>query len=194
MPLEAPSQITVLLKAWSGGDERALDRLIPLVYPELRRMARRYVRRGPAGQTLETTAVVHEAYLHLVKAPDTNWQDRAHFFAVAATVMRRILVDRARARASLKRGGQAQRADHSTDVNFDRIPDPTSDRAADLVALDDALSAFSQLEPRRARVVELRFFGGLSVEETAEVLGISAPSVMRDWKLAKAWLVRELSR
>jgi RNA polymerase sigma factor (TIGR02999 family) len=194
MPLEAPSQITVLLKAWSGGDERALDRLIPLVYPELRRMARRYVRRGPAGQTLETTAVVHEAYLHLVKAPDTNWQDRAHFFAVAATVMRRILVDRARARASLKRGGQAQRAAHSTDVNFDRIPDLTSDRAADLVALDDALSAFSQLEPRRARVVELRFFGGLSVEETAEVLGISAPSVMRDWKLAKAWLVRELSR
>src|ERR1035437_3601118 len=148
MPPEAPSQITVLLKAWSGGDKRALDRLIPLVYPELRRMARRYVRRGPAGQTLQTTAVVHEAYLHLVKAPDTNWQDRAHFFAVAATVMRRILVDRARARAraSLKRGGQAQRADHSTDLNFDRIPDPTSDRAADLVALDDALSAFSQLE------------------------------------------------
>jgi len=189
-----PSQITVLLKAWSGGDERALDRLIPLVYPELRKMARRYVRRGPAGQTLETTAVVHEAYLHLVNAPDANWQDRAHFFAVAATVMRRILVDRARARASLKRGGQVQRAAHSTEVNFDWIPDPDSDRAGDLVALDDALSAFAQVEPRRARVVELRFFGGLSVEETAEVLGISAPSVMRDWKLAKAWLVRELSR
>jgi RNA polymerase sigma-70 factor (ECF subfamily) len=194
MAAEAPSPITVLLKAWSGGDERALDRLIPLVYPELRRMARRYVRRGPAGQTLQTTAVVHEAYLHLVNAPDTDFRDRAHFFAVAATVMRRILVDRARARTSLKRGGQAQRVDHSTAVNFDQIPDLTSDRAADLVALDDALSAFAHLEPRRARVVELRFFGGLSVEETAAVLGISAPSVMRDWKLAKAWLVRELSR
>jgi RNA polymerase sigma factor (TIGR02999 family) len=176
---EAPPQITVLLKAWSGGDERALDRLIQLAYPELRRMARRYVRRGPVGQMLQTTVAVHEAYLHLVNPSDTDGKDRAHFFAMAATVMRRILVDRARRRTALQRGGQAQRADLSTNFNFDQIPDLTSGRAADLVALDDALNALAQVEPRRARVVDLRFFGGLSVEETAEVLGISAQSAMR---------------
>jgi RNA polymerase sigma factor (TIGR02999 family) len=179
----------MLLKAWSGGDERALDRLVVLVYPELRRMARRYMRQSPAGQTLQTTALVHEAYLHLVRAPDPAWHDRVHFFAVAATVMRRILVDRARARAALKRGGARQGS-----FDFDAMPDPDSDRAGDLIALDEALSAFSKLEPRRARVVEYRFFGGLSVDESAEVLGISAQSVMRDWRLAKAWLVRELGR
>jgi RNA polymerase sigma factor (TIGR02999 family) len=194
MDSDAPSAITGLLRAWSGGDQEALDRLIPLVYQELRRMARRHMRGTPTGQTLETTALVHEAYLHLVNAPGTGWQDRTHFFAASATVMRRILVDRARSRASLKRGGGARRADRSTEVNFDAMPDLDSTRDLELVALDDALREFERLEPRRSRVVELRFFGGFSVEETAEALGISPQSVMRDWKLAKAWLMRELSR
>jgi RNA polymerase sigma factor (TIGR02999 family) len=185
--------ITVLLRAWSAGDEAALDRLTPLVYDELRRMARRYMRNERAGNTLQTTALVNEAYLRLVDAKNVSWSDRVHFFAVSAQMMRRILVDSARARASAKRGGLAKRAAHSTAVNWDEIPDASSNRGAELIAIDDALKRFAEFDLRKAQVIELRFFGGLSVEETATVLKISPQSVMRDWKLAKAWLTRELS-
>lgn len=191
-PPENP-QITVLLKAWGTGDAAALDRLTPVVYAELHRMARRYMRNERAGNTIQTTALVNEAYLRLVDAKDVDWQDRVHFFAVSAQMMRRILVDAARARASAKRGGQVKRVNHSTAVNLDQIPDVGSSRGAELIALDDALNGLAEMDPRKARVIELRFFGGLSVEETAEVLKLSPQSVMRDWKLAKAWLTRELA-
>ena len=187
-------EITVLLQAWRRGDSAALDRLTPLVYDELRRMAGRYMRKERAGHTLQTTALVNEAFLRLVEARAVAWSDRTHFFAVSARIMRRILVDAARARASIKRGGQAERIDHSTAVDFDRLPAPDSDPSAQVSALDDALNTLATLDPRRAHVVELRFFGGLSVEETAEVLGISPQSVMRDWRIARAWLARELIR
>lgn len=187
-------EITGLLKAWDAGDQAALDRLVTLVYTELRRMARRHMRNERAGNTLQTTALVNEAYLRLVDAKNAGWNDRLHFFAVSAQVMRRILVDAARARASGKRGGQFKRAGHSTAFNLDELPDLGSKRAEELTALDDALNALAQFDARKAKVIELRFFGGLSVEETAEALRISPPSVMRDWKLAKAWLMRELSR
>ncbi len=150
-------------------------------------MARRYMRREHPGQTLQTTALVNEAYLRLVDVTSVSWKDRAHFFAVAAQMMRRILVDAARSRASAKRGA---RAPH---VSLDEVPDVSSRRAVDLMALDEALNNLAHMDTRKARVIELRFFGGLSVEETAEVLKISPQSVMRDWKLAKAWLLRELS-
>jgi RNA polymerase sigma factor (TIGR02999 family) len=143
--------------------------------------------------TLQTTALVHEAYLRLVDATAVDWQDRAHFFAVSAQMMRRILVDKARARMAGKRGGGFQRVNHSTAVNLDEIPDAGSQRGEDLVALDEALNVLAQMNPRHARVIELRFFGGVTVEGTARVLGISPQSVMRDWKLAKAWLTRELT-
>ncbi len=190
-PSESP-QITVLLKAWGGGDAAALDRLTPLVYRELHRLARGYMRRERAGNTIQTTALVNEAYLRLVDVQNVGWQDRVHFFAVSAQMMRRILVDAARARASGKRGGQLQRVNHSTAVNFDELPDFRGNRGAELIALDDALNALAEMDPRKARVIELRFFGGLSVEETAEALHLSPQSVMRDWKLAKAWLLREM--
>ena len=186
------SQVTGLLRAWASGDAAALDRLTPLVYDELRRMARRYMRNERAGNTLQTTALVNEAYLRLVDVKNMNWADRVHFFAVSAQMMRRILVDAARARASAKRGGMAKRVAHSTAVNLDEIPDTGSSRAAELIAVDDALQQLAGFDPRKARVIELRYFGGLSVEESAEVLKISPQSVMRDWKLAKAWLMREL--
>jgi RNA polymerase sigma factor (TIGR02999 family) len=189
-----PGQITALLKAWSGGDAAALSRLAPLVYAELRSLARRYLRRERPGNTLQTTALVHEAYLRLVEAKSVDWQDRAHFFAISAQMMRRILVDAARARASAKRGGGARRIDHSTALNLDQLPDPGLERGAELIALDDALNVLEQLNPRHARVVELRFFAGFSVEEAASVLNISPQTVVRDWKLAKAWLKRELTR
>ena len=181
-------QITRLLQAWGNGDQAALDRLTPVVYDELRRMARRYMRREREGHTLQTTALVNEAYLRLVDVTHVSWQDRAHFFAVSAQMMRRILVDAARARASSKRGGLAVRAE------LEEIPDLSSGRDREIVAIDDALNALGELDPRKAKVIELRFFGGLSVDETAEVLKISPQSVLRDWKLAKAWLMRELSR
>ena len=190
-PSESP-QITVLLKAWGGGDAAALDRLTPLVYRELHRLARGYMRRERAGNTIQTTALVNEAYLRLVDVQNVGWQDRVHFFAVSAQMMRRILVDAARTRASGKRGGQLQRVNHSTAVNFDELPDFRGNRGAELIALDDALNALAEMDPRKARVIELRFFGGLSVEETAEALQLSPQSVMRDWKLAKAWLLREM--
>ncbi len=185
----APSvEITQLLKAWSGGDAAAFDRLAPAIYTELRRMARRYMQRERAGHSLQATALVNEAYLRLVDMKEAGWQDRAHFFAVSAQMMRRILVDAARARVTGKRGGAA------ACVNLEEIPEVGSGRARELVALDDTLTALAAMDPRKARVVELRFFGGLSVEEAAEVLKISPQSVMRDWKLAKAWLRRELSK
>ena len=189
-----PGEVTGLLRAWGGGDRHALDRLTPLVYAELRQLARRYMRRERAGNSMQSTALVHEAYLRLVDVTGASWQDRSHFFAVAAQVMRRILVDAARARGSVKRGGQVQRVNHSTAVDLDAIPALGSAEGTQLIAIDDALSTLATMDPRKARVIELRFFGGLSVEETAAVLKISSQSVMRDWRLAKAWLLRELSK
>ena len=185
------ADITRLLKAWGRGDEGALDRLMPLVYTQLRAQARRYMRDERSGVTMQTTALVHEAYLRLTSAEDVDWHDRVHFFALSAQIMRRILVDAARKRAAAKRGGGALRANHSSAIDLDQFPSADSD-AASLCALDDALESLAQLDPRRAKVIELRFFGGLSVEETAEVLEVSPQTVMRDWRLARAWLAREL--
>ena len=187
MTLTASPDITGLLKAWASGDAGALDRLTPLVYDELLRIARRYTRqRSP--QTLQTTALAHEAYLRLIGAEGLCWQDRAHFFAVAAQMMRRILVDAARKRLAAKRQGGALR------VTFDEAMEIPTGGDFNVVAVDDALAALAKLDARKAQVVELRFFGGLSIEETAEVLKISPDSVMRDWRLAKPWLAREVSR
>ena len=180
--------------AWREGDASALDRLTPLLYDELRRLAHSYMRRERAGHTLQTTALVHEAYLRLVDVKNVTWQDRAHFLAIAARVIRRILVDAGRIRASLKRGGPLARVNHATAIDFDQFPGADSNRAAELCALDDALNTLLQMDARRAQVIELRFFGGLSVEETAEVLKVSPQTVMRDWKIARAWLARELRR
>ena len=191
MPSHDPEKITDLLKAGVNGDSAAQERLIPLVYNELRRLARHYRRRAGAGDTLQTTALVHEAYLRLIEIDSVDWRDRVHFFAVSAQLMRRILVDAARAGKAAKRGGSA-RPVHL--LSLDEIPAPDSQRASELIALDDSLTVLAQLDPRRARTVELRVFAGLSVEETAEALGLSPQSVMRDWKLAKAWLLRDLSR
>ncbi len=188
------AEVTGLLKAWGAGDQTALDRLTPLIYDELRRNARRHMRREQQGNTLQTTALVNEVYLRLVDVGGVDWKDRAHFFAVSTRIMRRILVDAARTRASAKRGGQMQKVAHSSTVNLDEIADVSSRRGNELIAVDDALAVFAQIDPRKARVVELRFFGGLSVEETAEVLQVSLQTVMRDWKLAKAWLMRELEK
>ena len=181
-------EITGLLKAWSGGDQAALDQLAGHVYDELRHMARRYMRNERAGNTLQATALVNEVYLRLADVKSIDWQQRAQFFAVAAQMMRRILVDAARARGSHKRGGGAIK------VNVDEAPLLSPERDSSLVALDDALEAFSKLAPRQAKVVELRYFGGLSEEQTAEVLKISTRTVRRDWDFAKSWLMRELSR
>ena len=188
------AEITTLLKAWRHGDRAALDRLTPLVYEHLRKLARQYVRKEPPHTRLDATALVHEAYVRLVDARMVDWQDRAHFFVVSARIMRRILVDAARARASAKRGGGMQRIDRSSLIDMDKLPAPGTDRAADICVLDDALVALAHMDPRRAQVIELRFFGGLSVEETAEALGVSPQTVMRDWKLARAWLAREMRR
>ena len=191
---DPPEEITLLLRAWSRGEEGALERLTPLVYEELRRQARRYMRRERPGHTLQGTALVNEAYMRLVDIGGIEWKDRLHFFAVSAQIMRRILVDAARARGTGKRGGGIERVEHSTAIDFDRMPSSESARAARLCAIDDALNALAHMDARRAQVIELRFFGGLTVEETAEVLKISPQSVMRDWKLARAWLTRELRR
>jgi len=191
---DGSEDITMLLKAWSSGDETALEQLTPLIYDHLRRQARRYMRQERAGHTLQGTALVNEAFLRLVDIAGVDWQHRAHFYAVAAQIMRRILVDAARARMTGKRGGGVERVDHSTAIDLDGIPNPMSERAAQLCALDDALKALAVMDPRRAQVIELRFFGGLTVEETADVLEISPQSVMRDWKLARAWLTRELRK
>jgi RNA polymerase sigma factor (TIGR02999 family) len=174
------------LHAWRKGDGEALECLVPLVYGELRKIARGYMRGERESATFQATALVHEAYLRLVDGAGVDWQDRAHFFAVSAQMMRRILVDAARARVRVKRGGPAAK------LSLDEIPDLSPDRGDELVAVDDALNALAKFDPRRAKVVELRFFGGLSVEETAGVLKISPQSVMRDWRLARSWLLREL--
>jgi RNA polymerase sigma factor (TIGR02999 family) len=188
------AEITTLLKAWSTGDASALDRLTPLIYDELRQLAHRYMRHERAGHTLQTTALVNEAYLRLVDVRGVDWHDRIHFLAVAARIMRRVLVDAARRRASTKRGGATARVDHSSPIDFDQLAATAIERATELCALDDALQTLASIDSRRAQVIELRFFGGLTVEETAEVLKISPQSVMRDWKLARAWLARELGR
>jgi RNA polymerase sigma factor (TIGR02999 family) len=177
-----------LLRAWGDGDQAALNRLTPLVYSELHDIAHHHMRRQVPGQTLQTTALVNEAYLRMVNVEGVRWQDRTHFFAVAAQMMRRILVDSARAHLAGKRGGRL------THVCLDESVDASPQSSEDLIALDDALNALEEMDPRKARVIELRFFAGLSVDQTAEVLKVSAPSVKRDWKLAKAWLSRELSR
>ena len=186
------SDVTALLKAWRGGDQTALERLTPLVYDHLRKLGRQYVRKERAGARADATSLVHEAYVRLVDARTVDWQDRAHFFAVSSTIMRRILVDAARARASAKRGGDLQRVENTTTLNLDALPAAGTDRATEICALDDALDALAKREPRRAKVIELRYFGGLSVEETAEALGVSPQTVLRDWKLARAWLAVEL--
>ena len=184
---DAPG-ITRLLRAWRAGDEHALDELVPLVYDELKRLARRHLRREPGGQTQQPTALVHEAYLRLVDAPQIDWRDRVHFFAVASNVMRRVLVDTARAKHAAKRGGHAIR------VALDDVDTLASERRPTLIALDDALNALAAENPRKARVVELRVFGGLSLEETAAVLAVSTDTVSRDWKFVTSWLRRELTR
>ena len=188
MTTPAPKEVTQLLIAWSNGEEDALEKLVPLVYDELRSIARRYMRREPAGHTLQTTALVNEAYLRLIEQKEMKWQNRAHFFAISAQLMRRILVSMARARHADKRGGEARQ------VSLDEALVISEERAAELVALDEAMNELAALDPRRSRVVELRYFGGLSVEETAEVLKISPETVMRDWKRAKAWLYTQLNR
>ena len=181
------SETTQLLRAWAGGDQSALEQLTPRVYRTLRRIAGWQMQQERAGQSMQATALVHEAYLELIDVNNVNWQHRAHFFAVSAQIMRHILLDRARRRVAAKRGGAAER------VNLDELPDLSGDRAKELIALEDALNALAANDERKARVVELRFFGGLSVEETAEVLAISPETVMRDWKFARSWLQAELS-
>jgi RNA polymerase sigma factor (TIGR02999 family) len=180
--------ITRLLHDWRNGDQSALDRLMPLVYEELRRMANHYMRNERRGHTLQTSALVNEAYLRLVDHENIEWQNRAHFFGVAAQAMRRILVDHARTRNYQKRGGGAQQ------VSLDEAMTLAGDRAAELIALDDALRELARMDERKSRVVELRYFGGLSLEETAEALSVSIPTVTRDWNTAKAWLMREISK
>ena len=184
-----PGALTQLLIAWSQGDAAALEQLAPLVYAELRKLAHRYMNRERAGHTLQTTAVVHEAFLRLLGNPQEKWQNRAHFYAIAAKMMRRILVDYARANSRAKRGGETAR------VSIEDIDAPVADVTLnpDVIALDEALEKLTEIDPRRARVVELRFFGGLSVEETAHVLQVAPDTVVRDWRVAKAWLFRYLN-
>ncbi len=181
------NEVTLLLRAWGEGDVQALDRLAPLVYRELHRIARSYMARERIDHTLQTTALVNEAYVRLVDARQVTWQDRAHFFAVCARAMRRILVDHARSRGYQKRGGGEVR------IQFDEACRVALSADSNLPELDEALDRLSAIDPRKGKVIEMRFFGGLSVEETAEALRISPETVMRDWKLARAWLYRELS-
>lgn len=183
---ESAHQITERLIAWGSGDVAALDDVIHAVYQELRRMADRYLRQERPGHTLQPTALVHEAYLRLVDQTHVSWKNRAHFFGVAAQTMRRILVDHARAKHRDKRGGT------QTKLSLDEALNLSQGRASDLVALDDALRGLAEIDQRKSRVVELRFFGGLSVDETAEVVEVSPQTVLRDWKLAKAWLYQEI--
>jgi RNA polymerase sigma factor (TIGR02999 family) len=180
------SEASALLRAWSGGDANALDKLTPIVYHELHRLAGRYMRRERPGHSLQTTALVNEAYMRLVDYKAMQWQNRAHFFAVAAQVMRRILVDYAR-RRNLKRGRD------NPHVSLDEAAELGAGPAPDLVALDQAMNTLARIDPRKVQVVEMRFFAGLTVAEIAEVLGVSAVTVMRDWSTARAWLYRELT-
>lgn len=188
MEADGPADITRLLIDWRAGDQGALEQLIPLVHEELRRLARRHMAHERVGHTLQATALVNEAYVRLIDVRQVKWQDRTHFFAMSSRLMRRILVDFARSKGYQKRGGGAQK------VSFDDALVVAREPGQDLVALDDALDALAAFDVRKAQVVEMRFFGGLSVEETAEALHVSVDTVMRDWKLAKAWLLRELKQ
>lgn len=187
MPDSSQAVTTGLLRAWARGDEQALARLVPRVHRELRRLAGSFMQREISGLSLDATDLVQEVYLRLVDVSQLDWQHRAHFFAVSATMMRRILLDRARRRCAAKRGGRQE-------ADLEKAADVSSKRSRELIALDDALITLAELDPRKARIVELRFFGGLEVKETAEVVGVSAETVMRDWKLARAWLLRELQQ
>jgi RNA polymerase sigma factor (TIGR02999 family) len=182
------TEVTKLLLAWNAGDELAFEQLVPVVYRELHRIARHHMAGERPGHTLQTSALVNEAYLRLVDSRQVRWQNRVHFFSMSAQLMRRILVDFARRRQYLKRGGGALSVTLDDEMTISRAQN------GDLVAIDDALKALDTFDPRKARVVELRFFGGLSVEETAETLKVSADTVVRDWKLAKVWLQRELTK
>ena len=188
MDENASNEITALLVAWKAGDGEALQRLISVVYPEMRKIARVHLARRSGGQTFESAALANEAYLRLIRAKGLECKDRAHFFAVCAQIIRRVLVDHARNRRRIKRGGGA------VEVTLDEAFLPTRIDAVDVLALDEALESLSRIDARKCRVVELRFFGGLSVEESAEVLQVSPETVMRDWKMARAWLYRELTR
>lgn len=183
-----PREVTQLLIDWSSGDQAAFDKLVPLVYEELRRLAHHYMSRENAGHTLQTTALVNEAYLRLVDQNRVRWQNRAHFFGIAAQMMRRILVDYARKRRYAKRGGEQLK------VSLAEAGGLSDERAADIAALDEALKSLAEIDPQQSRVVELRFFGGLTIEETAEVLGLSRDMVNREWATAKAWLYQEMSK
>jgi RNA polymerase sigma factor (TIGR02999 family) len=186
--MASASKVTDLLVAWSGGDRGALNTLVPLVYDELRELARRFLRQERVGHTLQPTALVHEAYARLIDQDRVHWQGRTHFFAVAAQTMRRVLVDHARKRHAARRGGPALR------VTLDDSLAPADRRDVDLIALEEALTALGEVDARHARIVELRYFGGLSIEEAAEELSISPATVKRDWTLARAWLRREMTR
>jgi len=183
---EKSQEISVILKAWSGGDRASADVLLTLVYDELRKIAAQYLRKENSGHTLQPTALVHEAYMKLVDISDINWQDRAHFFAVSANVMRHILVDHARAKLAEKRGGDAQRIELDDAISLSNEPN------VDLLAVDEALNELANFDEQQSRIVELRFFGGLTIEETAHVVGISPATVKREWAMAKAWLHRKL--
>ena len=187
-PPPSPHEMTELLAAWSKGDRQALDQLLPLVEEELHRLAHRYMKREREGHTLQTTALVNEAYLRLIDQRGVRWQNRAHFFAIAAEMMRRILIDHARKHAYQKRGGGARQ------LPLDEAAVLTDDRASELVALDEALRSLARVDERKSRIVELRFFGGLSVEEVAEVMGVSPDTVTREWRRARAWLSREVRK
>lgn len=183
-----PDEVTQLLMNWNNGDKTALDQLIPLVHAELRRIARNHMGRESPGHTLQTSALINEAFLRLVDQQNVPWQNRSHFFAVSAQIMRHILIDHARRHAYAKRGGGARK------VSFDEVVALTDRRADELVALDDALNLLADMDKRKSQIIELRFFGGLSIEETAEALKISPITVTREWRSAKAWLRREMNR
>jgi len=187
MTRPAPEEVSQLLQDWSNGDQAALDKVMPVVYQELHRMAHHYMRKERAGHTLQTTALVNEAYLRLADYKKMRWQSRAHFFAVAAQVMRRILVEQARSKKFAKRGGGAQQ------ISLDETALVSAGRSAEVIAVDEALTDLESWDPRKGRIVELRFFGGLSIEETAEVLKVSPTTVQREWRSAKAWLHRAIS-
>jgi RNA polymerase sigma factor (TIGR02999 family) len=188
MPIPSPQDVTQLLLAWSQGEKTALEKLTPLIYEELHRLARRYMSRERRDHTLQATALVNEAYLRLIDASKIRWQSRAHFIAISAGVMRRVLVDMARSRHYLKRGGENQK------VSLDEALAIPQSRGTDLVALDEALNTLATIDPRKSQGVELRFFGGLSAEETAKILKVLPDTVLRDWKLAKVWLMREINK
>jgi len=186
--MRSTHEVTELLTAWSGGDKAALDKLMPLIHQELRRIAHRYMSRERPGHTMQTTALVNEAYLKLVNREGVHWQNRAHFFAIASQLMRHILVDHARSHAYAKRGGGTQT------ISLDEAMVVSQERAAEVVALDDVLKQLAEIDPQQSRIVELRFFGGLTIEETAVVLSLSPATIKREWTSAKAWLYHELAK